>query len=374
MRPKPPRRLISNVYDAALVPDLWPAALQSIMDGVGAVGGGYGVLDKQTGRIEWLSVTGALVDMDYDYLRYYHTLDPYRPMLDAAPSGRWMWVSQCMPAPELRRNEWYNDYLLKDGVDDGLGVRLFESATHSVIFGLSHGVGRPPFPETGVAALREMLEPLGQAARLHTQLHSLGWRSAVALRALDQLAAGVIVTGAGRVIELNQAAERILRRADGLIMRNGTLGTVGVRDADKLAKLIAAAAEPRTGPAMGRMRVERVSGPPAYILTVAPLGAELAANERPLAMILAADPDELSPSARDLAQAFGLTPAESRLAAALLTGKRLSDIAAASGVRITTLRTQLSSILRKVGVERQADLVRVLSSVPVIRSSPSDRT
>jgi DNA-binding CsgD family transcriptional regulator len=107
---------------------------------------------------------------------------------------------------------------------------------------------------------------------------------------------------------------------------------------------------------------------------VAPLGAELAANERPLAMILVADPDELSPSARDLAQAFGLTPAESRLAAALLTGKRLSDIAAASGVPITTLRTRLSSILRKVGVERQADFVRVLSSVPMIRSFPSDRT
>lgn len=109
-------------------------------------------------------------------------------------------------------------------------------------------------------------------------------------------------------------------------------------------------------------------------MTVAPLGAALTAAERPLAMILVADPDELSPSARDLAQAFGLTPAESRLAAALLTGKRLSDIAAAAGVRITTLGTQLSSILRKVGVERQADLVRVLSSVPVIRSSRSNRT
>jgi DNA-binding NarL/FixJ family response regulator len=102
-------------------------------------------------------------------------------------------------------------------------------------------------------------------------------------------------------------------------------------------------------------------------LTVAPLGAELTAGEGPLAMILAANPDELSPSARDLAQAFGLSPAGSRLAAALLSGKRPSDIAA-SDVRMTTVRTQLSSILRKLGVERQADLVRVISS------SPSDRT
>jgi hypothetical protein len=124
MRSEPPRRVVSNIYDAALVPDLWPAALQSIMDAVGAVGAGYGLSSKRTGRMEWLSETGALVDGESDFLRYYHALDPYRPMLDAAPSGRWTWVSQCLPAPERRRNEWYNDYLLKVGVDDGLGVRL----------------------------------------------------------------------------------------------------------------------------------------------------------------------------------------------------------------------------------------------------------
>jgi len=36
------RRTISSIYDAALVPDLWPAALQSVMDEVGAVGAHYG--------------------------------------------------------------------------------------------------------------------------------------------------------------------------------------------------------------------------------------------------------------------------------------------------------------------------------------------
>lgn len=93
------------------------------------------------------------------------------------------------------------------------------------------------------------------------------------------------------------------------------------------------------------MRIRRRKGPPAYILTVAPLGAELTAGERPLAMILVADPDELSPSARDLAQAFGLSPAESRLAAALLARKRPSDIAAASGVRITRVRVIVADVV-----------------------------
>jgi PAS domain-containing protein len=367
-------RVISNIYDAALVPDLWPAALQSIMDAVGAVGAGYGVSSKQTGRLEWVSQTGALVDAESDFLRYYHELDPYRPMLEGAPSGTWMWVSQCMPAPELRRTEWYNDYLRKIGIDDGLGVRLFESPSHTVIFGIGHGLGRPPFAEADIAALRGLLPQLAKAARLHTKLHSLGWRSSVALRALDQLAAGVIVTDReGRVIELNQAAERIVRRRDGLIMRNDRLDACAAPDGEELARSIAAAAEPRSAPAMGRLRIGRRNCRPAYILTVAPLGAELAGNERPLAMILVADPDEVSPSQRELAELFGLSPAESRVAAALMTGKKLSDIAATSGVRITTLRTQLSSILHKVGVDRQADLVRVLSSIPGISSS-SDPT
>ena len=48
-----------------------------------------------------------------------------------------------------------------------------------------------------------------------------------------------------------------------------------------------------------------------------------------------------------------------------MKGKKLRDIAVDTGLRITTLRTQLSSLLKKVGAERQADLIRVLSSIPV---------
>ena len=372
MRSEASRRIISSIHDAALVPDLWPAALQSIMDAVGAVGAGYGVFDEQTGRIEWLSETGALADAEADFLRYYHALDPYRPMLDAAPSGRWMWVSQCMPAAELRRSEWYNDYLLKVGIDDGFGVRLFESPSHSAVFGLSHGIGRAPFAAAGIAALQDLLEPLANAARLHTELHGLGWRSAVALRALDQLAAGVMVAdGVGRVIELNRAAEEIVRRDDGLIVRNGRLDASGMPDSEKLAKLIADAVN---GAAAGRMLVRRRDGRPACVLSVAPLGASLALQERPLALIVVAGPDAPSSSERELAELFGLSPAESRLAAALMTGKRLRDVAGASGVRISTLRTQLSSILRKVGVTRQAELIRVIASIRTVGSPPRDAT
>ncbi len=113
------------------------------------------------------------------------------------------------------------------------------------------------------------------------------------------------------------------------------------------------------------MLVGRCDGLPAYVLTVVPLRADLVVDDRPFAMIVVVDPARYSPSERDLGEFFGLSPAEARLAAALLTGKTLSNIAANSGIRITTVRTQLGCILRKVGAERQSDLIRILSSTGI---------
>jgi DNA-binding CsgD family transcriptional regulator len=339
------RRAISGIYDAALVPDLWPAALQSVMDEVGAVGAHYGVFNKRTESAEWLSQSGPLVELEADYLSYYHALDRHRPMIAAVPVGRWLRISECLPETVLRRDEWYNDYLLRAGIDDALGVRLFENASHAVLFGVTHGIDQAPFTVTGIAAIQGLLEPLAKLARLHIELAGLGYGPAIALRALDRLAAAVIVADSdGSVIQTNRAAERILQRGDGLVIRNGNLGVLHVVDSARLEAFIAAAAaEQKT----------------ADILTVAPLGADLSVYGRPLALIVLADPDQQSPSERDLAEFFGLSPAESRLAVALLAGKRLGEVSRDFGVQITTLRTQLSSILRKTGVTRQVDLIRL---------------
>ncbi|MEA2782218.1 MAG: hypothetical protein QOK29_3762 [Rhodospirillaceae bacterium] len=83
-------------------------------------------------------------------------------------------------------------------------------------------------------------------------------------------------------------------------------------------------------------------------------------------MILIGVPDEHTASERDLAEYLGLLPAESRLAVALMAGRRLRDVAIESGLQVTTLRSQISAILRKVGVERQSDLIGVLSRLPFI--------
>jgi DNA-binding NarL/FixJ family response regulator len=73
-----------------------------------------------------------------------------------------------------------------------------------------------------------------------------------------------------------------------------------------------------------------------------------------------------------LAHLFGFSPAESRVAATLLRGRKLSEIAVETGVRMATLRPQLSSVLKKVGVSRQADLIRILTSIPALPRADGD--
>jgi len=59
---------------------------------------------------------------------------------------------------------------------------------------------------------------------------------------------------------------------------------------------------------------------------------------------------------------FGLTSAESRLAAKLLQGRRIADAAGDLGMTASTARWHLRNIFSKTGTRRQADLLRLLTN------------
>ena len=67
---------------------------------------------------------------------------------------------------------------------------------------------------------------------------------------------------------------------------------------------------------------------------------------------------------RLVAASLGLTRAESQVAVALASGRTISDIASSKGTKEVTVRAQIKSILRKQGIPRQADLVRLLLTTP----------
>ena len=87
------------------------------------------------------------------------------------------------------------------------------------------------------------------------------------------------------------------------------------------------------------------NGGPSVLASVTDLGVDLDVSEARM---------------RDL---FALTAAEARVARGLLRGERPRQVAEASGVSVSTVRSQLASIFGKTGAADQADLSRLLMRV-----------
>jgi DNA-binding CsgD family transcriptional regulator len=356
--------IIARIQDAALDPRLWTSVLQSIADAIGAVGAAYIIRSAHTGRIDWANFLGPTAQFKSDYISRFAAQDPFAEIL-AGCEGTWMRLSKQLPTPILSGNEWYNDFVPKAGVRDIIAAQIKNTGSHTVVLGIHEGMGEKPLNSSRLKLLNQLIGPLASAAEVQLRLRELGWKSAIVARAFDHVSTGVIVVDThGFVVEMNGLAERVVQRGDGLTLRRGEISAARVSDAGKLEAAIELATKPGAAAASGRLLIGRHGGTRDYILAVSPLGVDLGFYSDPMALLVVVDPEARRPRADDLSAYFGLSRAESRLAVQLMSGKHLRAIAAEFGASTATLRTQLRSILKKIRVERQADLFLVLASVP----------
>ena len=84
----------------------------------------------------------------------------------------------------------------------------------------------------------------------------------------------------------------------------------------------------------------------------------------PKALVIIGDAaDALAVEEEALHDLFSLTQAEARLGCALSAGHSIESAAALFGVQSATIRSELKSVFRKTGVNRQQDLVRLITSL-----------
>ncbi len=170
----------------------------------------------------------------------------------------------------------------------------------------------------------------------------------------------------GTILFANSRAQAFLHAADGLCSRDGRLGTALGSEQAALDRLIGEAALVDIAASSGWARVSRPSGALPYAVFVAPLRGDdeelLAASANVLVVVH----DTAQRRAADrsmLVALFGLTDAEARLASALSAGHSLESAAVSLGIREATARSELKSVFHKLRVNRQQDLVRLLTSL-----------
>ena len=170
----------------------------------------------------------------------------------------------------------------------------------------------------------------------------------------------------GAVLFVNRAAELLLENGDGLTCMASKLQTRVSAERSQLDRLIREAALFDIAGAGGWLRISRSNGGPPYAAFVAPLNCgdeELLAAQAKVLVIVHDTADHRAADPHMLMQVYGLTDAEARLASALSAGHSIESAAALVQVQPATVRSQLKSIFRKVGVNRQQDLVRLLTNL-----------
>lgn len=198
-------------------------------------------------------------------------------------------------------------------------------------------------------------------------------RGAEAVLALLPL--GVIVLdGRLRLQSANRAAQGLLGQHKGLIQDADRRLVATSVEANRALQqhlswaLLGSAAAGGPAPSCRSLRVQGAGG--TLHLGVAPLPT--LPPEAAAVTVFVSDPDAALPTLPDvLTQTYRLTPAEAQLTAALAQGLTLVEIARQRGLSMNTVRTQLKSASAKVGVRRQADLVRVALSGAMVWGSDS---
>jgi DNA-binding CsgD family transcriptional regulator len=177
---------------------------------------------------------------------------------------------------------------------------------------------------------------------------------------LDWLEQGVLlVTAQAVVLHFNRMAEALLRSG---VLRRDAAGAVACPVPEDTRRLRRSVGEVAAGAAGNERRlvVHRPAGGQPLSMRVVGVHAG-GGPDRPAAALLVSDPGQLAaPAETHLRELYGLTPAEARVAAAVIEVERLADIAARLKVSLNAIRLHLQHVFEKTGTHRQAELVRLL--------------
>jgi DNA-binding CsgD family transcriptional regulator len=248
---------------------------------------------------------------------------------------------------------------------------------------LFRGLHHPDFCEEDRTRLRLVLPHLSRSLGVMQRLRSAELTVATTLAALDRLSAGVLLIDAnGAVAFANRSARRMLEDGDGLRLRKLTHGTC---HGDLVAE--SAAANKAIGDAISAtlsrdpfdtphfsncVSVPRTSGVASYTLQFSALGehGEFGGDSGAYAAIvfIADGAQEVHVDPALLQSAYGLTPAEAKVAVTLLESSSAQEAAEKLGTSPNTVNTQVKQIYAKLGVDSRTRFVKLLLGLATHRN------
>lgn len=365
--------LVERLYDAALDPRGWQTMATDLARAFDSHSCAIQLRDLAANQTIILSNTDNYDAKSIaDYEAYFHTGDMYVEGAMKVGMGVPLIGTQLVEDNKLLNSEYYVDWLKGVGIFHLTGGMMAIDQTAVAGIGIHRPYGSDNYDQADREAMGLILPHLTRALQMYRKLHGLEQQGGIGLAALEALAVGVmVVDAAGKLLFSNTTAERLLQKGQGITVSHGHLRAQAADRNPALQHTIREAVAGFTGRSAhsGMLVLPRRDALPLSLLVCPAPGHRLGADLlQATAVIFVNNPDDrITPVEAALAMQFRLTPAEARLTAALLDGEHIDDYALRTGLSPHTVKTQLKAVFAKTGCSRQADLMRVVLSNPVLR-------
>jgi DNA-binding CsgD family transcriptional regulator len=349
--------IADKVYEAAFVPELWPEVLDAISKRTESA---FGTLftyregvTKFVGTEETVRVVSEFLALNQPKLN---------SRIDAGValnSPGFITDHDMFTDEQMACDPFYVDFMYPRGYG-WVAATYFPLPTGDTAFvSFERQRVRGPFERNFVAMLDNLRPHLGRSAVLSTRM---GLKRAQAMtQALHAVGIpSAVLNSTGGIYVANDLFQKLI---PAIVLDRRQRATLADVAADALLE-DAIARQRKSGSEQSRSIPVAAEGDrPPYIFHLVPIrGAARDVFASGSSLLIATPIDKGTvPTAEVLQGLFDLTPAEARVARGIAEGKTIDALALASAVSRETVRTQLGAVLAKTGLNRQAELVALLS-------------
>lgn len=352
-------KVIGDIYEAAMLPEFWPTALERLSNDLGFAGFTLITID---GVPRWTASQNFLSSVEL-YLNggWHEKNEPMERLMRLKPPG-FVREIDIFSQEELPNIEIVRDLKRPAGLGWSAAMMTPMPTGETLLLSVEQFWDRGPLSDATMAKLEELRPHLSRAALLAAKLQHQ--RAEAAVESLEMTGVpAAVVNHRGKVLASNA---RLQTFAPTITV--SAFDRMNVAPPAALA-LFKAALEVLTADAIQAaplsIAVPATDATPPLVLHVIPTkgqARDLFGAQTALVVVTAVSA-RTAPPAAILRALFDLTPSESRIAEALLAGTEKNELLKRLGITEETERSYVKSILRKTGFKGRTDLVRFLGGL-----------
>jgi DNA-binding CsgD family transcriptional regulator/PAS domain-containing protein len=357
--------LIARIYEAALDPERWESFMLDAADTLDAAQSTLVLYDHADPEHAVVRTTRFDPHIERIFVERREAEDEWALRLLAKPPGSVQRGSDLVSLPEWRRTAIYADVCRPMDAEYMLGGIIERKPELTAGFSVLRGKKKGDFTAQEMAVVESLMEHLRRAFDIHTRFAAARFRAATLEGALNTVSDAVFTVDADlNVVSTNRAAEGLLSRADGIVVRCGKL-VFGDDTAQRLLESAIGNRSARTKALRYGFMSRSCSGRAPHHVRVHPASIDREEtpqlNRRYSFVVILNAAANRSPSPEFLRRYVGVTMAEARLISQLLAGRSLAEAAGELDLSIHTVRGQLKSVFQKLGVHSQSQLILYFS-------------